>query len=310
VEARLSDVRLGGAWTTRQRCKNGLIYGLVRAAIAFASRAPRFLVRAILAFAAHAAWLVAPNLRRRVAGRLEAGLGRSVASSEVRSAFATAGAALASMALLFREDEPADASLAMDHASAIAFREALDEGRGVVYVTAHLGPWERMAALLVERGFPVATVARESYDPRLTEAVYERLRARRGVRSIYRGETGAAIRVARELGRGGAVGFLIDLPSRGVASLEVPLFGLAHPIPIGPARFALARGAAVVVGTAGSGRVTVRRVPSSDLEVGEAGERALLRRIATELETRIAAAPGAWLGLFAPQDLNSRQNPR
>ncbi|MFX8535407.1 hypothetical protein ABTM11_20295, partial [Acinetobacter baumannii] len=89
------------------------------------------------------------------------------------------------------------------------FREALRGGRGVVFITAHLGPWERMAAVLVEAGFPVATVARESYDPRYT-ALYERLRAPRGVRSIYRGAPGAGRAIARELARGGAVGFLVD----------------------------------------------------------------------------------------------------
>jgi len=93
----------------------------------------------------------------------------------------------------------------------------------VVYVSAHLGSWERMAALLVDEGFPVATVARESYDPRLT-LLYERLRAPAGSAPSYRGRPGAVTAIVRELREGRAVGFLIDLPAR-VRSLREPLFG-------------------------------------------------------------------------------------
>ncbi len=281
MEARLgADVRLGGAWSPGQRRKNDLIYALVRGGIAFAAGAPRSFVRGVVAAVAFLAWVFGGSLRARVAERLALGLGRGAEQAEVRAAFAATGAAISSMAMLFRAGERAAASLELDDASAAAFRSALDEGRGVVYVTAHLGPWERMAALLVERGFPVATVARESYDPRLTSAVYERIRAPRGVRSIYRGAPGAAIRVARELSRGGAVGFLVDLPSRGVPSLEVPLFGASARVAVGPARIALALGAAVVVGTAARGRVLVRRLAAGDLNPGEAGETELTRRIA------------------------------
>jgi KDO2-lipid IV(A) lauroyltransferase len=194
--------------------------------------------------------------------------------------------------------------MTMDAASHAVFRDALAEGRGVVYVAAHLGPWERMAALLVEEGFPVATVARESYDPRFT-ALYERIRAPRGVRSIYRGRPGAATAIVRELRAGRAVGFLIDLPSR-VRSIRAPLFGVETSVAIGAARIALARGAAIVVGTpmpgATDGRLEllVERVSTHDLAPGPADEATLTRRLARLLEARIAARPEAWLGLFAP----------
>jgi KDO2-lipid IV(A) lauroyltransferase len=194
--------------------------------------------------------------------------------------------------------------MTMDAASHAVFRAALAEGRGVVYIAAHLGPWERMAALLVEEGFPVATVARESYDPRLT-ALYEGLRAPRGVRSIYRGRPGAATAIVRELRAGRAVGFLIDLPSR-VRSIRAPLFGVEQAVPVGAARIALARGAAIVVGTpspsasGGPLQLLVERVLTADLPPGPAGEVALTHRLARSLEARIAARPEAWLGLFAP----------
>jgi KDO2-lipid IV(A) lauroyltransferase len=296
------DVREGGAWTRRQRIKNDLIHAVVRAAIAIATRSPRRVIALACAALAMLAYLVLPRERARCRARLEAALGAPVPSSRVRAAFREAGAILADTIALLDPRERASRTLALDPESREAFRAALAEGRGVVFVCAHLGPWERLAALLAEEGFPVATVARESYDPRLTR-LYDRLRAPRGVRAIYRGRPGAAAAIVRELRRGRAVGFLVDLPSR-VPCVRARLFGADADLPVGAARIALARRAAVVVGTAArGGALTIRRVPLDDL--GPDAERNLMDRLAAELDARIAAQPEAWLGLFAPATRSS-----
>jgi Kdo2-lipid IVA lauroyltransferase/acyltransferase len=299
-----ADVRYGGAWTPRQRLKNDALHALVRAAIAVVRRAPRSLVALLCRALGLLAWALLPRERGLVRARLAAGLGQPVPSRRVRAVFLAAGGVLADTLALLDPRERAGRTMSMDAASHAVFRGALAEGRGVVYIAAHLGPWERMAALLVEEGFPVATVARESYDPRFT-ALYERLRAPRGVRSIYRGRPGAATSIVRELRAGRAVGFLIDLPSR-VRSIDAPLFGVEARVPVGAARIALARGAAIVVGspvpsdTAGQLRLLVERVATSDLAPGPSREARLTERLAHALEARIAAHPEAWLGLFAP----------
>jgi len=293
------DVRLGAAWTPRQRLKNDLLHTLIRAALALVTRLPRAVVGALCRALGAAAWLVLGHERALVRARLEAGLGAPVASARVRAVFRRAGATLADTLALLDPRERAGRTLTLAPESAAAFREALDAGRGVVFVSAHLGPWERLAALCGEEGFPVATVARESYDPRLT-AIYDRLRAPRGVRSIYRGRPGAATAIVRELRAGRAVGFLVDLPAR-VPCARARLFGEEADVPVGAARIALARGAAVVVGTCAPGQIVrIRRVETADLARGAAGERALVERLARELDARIAADPEAWLGLFAP----------
>jgi KDO2-lipid IV(A) lauroyltransferase len=299
----VADVREGGTWTSRQRRKNDALYALIRAAIALVRRAPRGVVAALCRALGVVAWALLGRERGLVRARLEAGLAQPVSSRRVRAVFLGAGDVLADTLALLDPRERAGRTMTMDAASHEVFRVALAEGRGVVYIAAHLGPWERMAALLVEEGFPVATVARESYDPRLT-ALYEGLRAPRGVRSIYRGRPGAATAIVRELRAGRAVGFLIDLPSR-VRSIRAPLFGVEQSVPIGAARIALARGAAIVVGTPsrasrGPLQLLVERVRTDDLAPGAAGEVTLTRRLARALEARIAARPEAWLGLFAP----------
>jgi KDO2-lipid IV(A) lauroyltransferase len=285
-------------WTPRQRLKNDLLHALVRAALAVVTRLPRRVVAVLCAGLSLLAWLVLARPRALCRERLAAGTGGPVSAARVRAAFREAGRTLADTLALLDPKEPAARTLALDPAGRAAFHAALAEGRGVVFVSAHLGTWERLAAVLAAEGFPVATVARESYDPRLTP-LYDRLRAPRGVRSIYRGAPGAAVAIVRELRAGRAVGFLIDLPSR-VPCARCRLFGADADVPLGAARIALARGAAVLVGTAGRDRrLRITRVDTAGL-AGAGGERVLMDRLAAELDARIAAGPEAWLGLFAP----------
>jgi KDO2-lipid IV(A) lauroyltransferase len=297
-EAALADVREGGTWTARQRLKNDLVHALVRLGVVAASRLPRRVVLAACRALGLAAWLALPHERARARRRLDAlACAPGAPRASVARAFVRAGELLADTVALLDPREPAGRTLAVDAESRESLRAAFAEGRGVVFVTAHLGPWERMAALLAAEGFPVATVARESYDPRLTR-LYDRLRAPRGVRAIYRGRSDVAFAVLRELAAGRAVGFLVDLPGR-VPSIPCAMLGEERPFPVGPLRIALARRAAVVVGTATGGRVTIARVPTGDLAPGPAGERDLAARLAGALGLRIAAAPADWLGLFA-----------
>jgi KDO2-lipid IV(A) lauroyltransferase len=295
--------------------KNDLIHGFVQVAVSVARRLPHGVLRSLCRALAMLAYLVLGRERRRVRVRLEQGLGRSPSAAGVCRAFSQAGQMLADTLALLKPAERACRTLALDCESRTVFQRALAEGRGVVFISAHLGSWERLAALLVEEGFPVATVARESYDPRFT-ALYERLRRPRGVRSIYRGNAGAVRSILRELSAGGAVGFLVDIPGR-VPCAPARLFGARCWLPLGPARIAIASGAAVLVGTCGPpspsssnpepGCVTITRISMPSLSgQGASQDRlvsALIARIAEELDRRIAAWPHAWLGLFAPPRL-------
>lgn len=311
-----ADVREGVAWTPIQRAKNDLIYGVIALLVAVLTRIPLAASSLVCRTFGALAYVILRRERRRARDRLTRGLGRAARERLVFSAFVELGAQLADVIALLRPGERAARSLCLDEGSREVFRKALAEGRGVAFLSAHIGPWERMAALLVEEGFPVATVARESYDPRIT-GLYERIRAPRGVRSIYRGSPLASMAVAREIARGGAVGFLVDLPGRGLPSTRVPLFGEDADMPTGPARIALSRKCAVLVGTCApaldggdKARVVISRVPVAELGSDPPNEAELIARIARILEARIALWPLAWLGLFAHPRLQARGSPR
>ncbi len=278
------DLRLGEPWTRAQAAKNHVLYAGAMLALGVATRMPRALLRASGGLVAHLAWLSSPALRRSIAARAPAHLG-------ARRVLVGLGRVLADTVLVLTPARALPLSLrASDRA---ALEAAIARGRGVVYATAHLGAWEAMGPLLASHGFGVATVARESYDPRF-DAVYARLRTQRGVEVLYRGKPGFARALVRSLRAGRVVGFPMDLAGRGVRAIQVPWFGSwTRRTPIGPAELAFRLGAAVVVGTpaadAGGPHLHIEEV---SLEGHDAVS--LTRTLAERLSARIEALPAAW----------------
>jgi Kdo2-lipid IVA lauroyltransferase/acyltransferase len=189
---------------------------------------------------------------------------------------------------------------------------ARGEGRGVVFASAHLGPWERVAASIAATGVPFTVLTRDSYDPRFSRA-QNTMRRGAGIKVIRRSSEGpisATLGVLRALRRGDVVGIAMDLRTR-VASCNVPFLGTPAPTALGPARIALRTGAPVVVGSAAPGtppvsgaahdqlEVTATRIATHDLVDSPAGARELTMRINAELSRRILAIPHAWVWMHA-----------
>lgn len=287
------DLREGGRWSSLQRVKNDAIVVLVMAALAIGERLPVRMARAVGRALGLLAWALAPSLRRLTHENIARAL-PEIAPRErgafVRSIYRELGVLLGDAIATLDPERPI-LPLPFLPGSRDVLDSAIADGRGVVFASAHLGPWERVAASLVMAGIPLTVVAREPYDPRLA-SVYRRLRESRGVRTIYRGGKGAGIALVRVLRQSGVLGIPMDLASR-VPSLAVPFLGIAAPTPVGPARLAIRTGAAVVVGTVartqdGSLGLSFVRIEPS------ASEGELLARINAELSTRIRAFPQAW----------------
>ena len=223
----------------------------------------------------------------------------------MRDVFLGLGEDLADALRLLDGREKAGATLQLDETVEPMVREAMAAGRGVVFATAHLGPMERMAALVAECGLPVVTLARESYDPRFT-AMFERARLSRGVQTIFRGRPGAAGAIVRALRHGSVVGFPMDLAGRGMACMQTQFLGRCVPIPLGPARIALRTGAALLVGTpqraaGGAMRVTVEPIGDPIVRVPTARPDELLtKRLVCLLDRRIRALPDRWPWMVSP----------
>jgi KDO2-lipid IV(A) lauroyltransferase len=276
-----------------RRAKNTAIYLLARAAIALAGLIPTGMTAFAGRVLGRLAHLVARRertiARRQLADSLR--VGPDHAALLVRGVFrhlATSAVELCRL-LRKRDDMPA---VVLPPAARAALDGALGEGKGVVFVTAHLGNWELMAISLARQGYPISTVAKASYDPRFTRFL-DRARAGLGVLAINRDTPGAAAGMLRALRAGRILGLLIDQDTS-VPGTFAPFFGrLAH-TPVGAAVLATRTGAPAVLGTirrARGGRhiIDIVRVGPFD-DIGEA-----TAMLTAELERRIRRQPSQWV---------------
>jgi KDO2-lipid IV(A) lauroyltransferase len=304
------DVREGEAWTLLQTAKNAILYAVTRVALALLAPWPAAWLRAFGRALGRVAYVLVARERRVTKenlSRVFPALGPRAQSRLARAVYVELGGHLGDTVALL-SPRHALTPLPIEAGSRAVLDAAVQEGRGVLFVSAHLGPWERVAASLVEAGVPLTTLAREGYDPRLTK-LFDELRGRLGVQAIYRGSPGAAVRIVRTLRRGEVLGAPMDLRSR-VPSIEVSFLGFPALTAVGPARIALRAGAAVVVGTAmpkpsaSEGRapsleITATRIDTSGLLPGPLGERALTEALNAELSRRIRAFPEGWVWMHA-----------
>ncbi len=179
------------------------------------------------------------------------------------------------------------------------FERLFAEGRGVVVASAHLGPWELLAAACARRGIPLNIVTRSLRGAANRQLVAAR--AKSGVREIpARGALAAGVQALR---RGEVVVNLLDqnmLPRRGIF---VDFFGV--PACTTPAASIMARrtGAPAIVAVAihePDGRVRLRvdgpfPIPGG---AGPAGEvRAHTQLLCAAIEAQVRAHPEQWLWL-------------
>ncbi len=296
MKTELARTALDLKWGRAQTLKNEAIYALVRLAVASCSLASPRLLRTLgrsLGRLAHGICRHARKTALANISRAMPDLSEVERRRLVSRVFSRLGEHLGDTVAMLRPGAKLDV-LPFEATERAVLDRARAEGHGVVFASAHLGPWERVAATLVEHGVPLTTIAREPYDPRLT-AIYDALRAPRGVRAIYRGSPGAATRIVRVLRQGGVLGMPMDLKSR-VPSIDAPFLGQSAATPVGPARIALRMGAAVVVGTcAPNDAVTMTRIPTADLSADAKSEHILTARINEALSARILAMPDAWV---------------
>jgi Kdo2-lipid IVA lauroyltransferase/acyltransferase len=295
VNADGRDVRTGGRWTRAQRVKNFVLYVLLRLALSLADRLPR---NALLALG-RAAGLVAHGLfaasRRSAEQNVRHGLSGCEPEAMVKACFVRAGENLMTCLLLRRPCVRALDLIDVPDEARARIELALADGRGAVFVSAHLGPFEAIAAAVTELGYPSTVVVRESYDPRLDPLV-DRHRLARGVEVIHRGAPGAAGRIVRALRRGQLVGFLPDLGGR-VQSVEVPFLGQCFSFPIGPQRIAQRAAVPLLVGVLAPARHRPDRLQLEvhDLTSETSSAQLLTQRVASTLGAAIARLPEHWL---------------
>ncbi|MBA3355428.1 MAG: lysophospholipid acyltransferase family protein [Pyrinomonadaceae bacterium] len=122
-------------------------------------------------------------------------------------------------------------------------REAKKNGRGIIFLTGHVGSWELLSFAWSALEYPISFLVRPIDNSRV-EAMIEKVRTRFGNRAIDK--KSAARQSLRVLREGGTLGILSDLNSHPNEGVFVPFFGKLACTSAGIATLALKTDAVVI----------------------------------------------------------------
>ncbi len=171
----------------------------------------------------------------------------------------------------------------------------IDEGRGVVLFTAHVGNWEWLAIAMGLFSRPTSVLQRERDEPEMGRYITE-FRARVGVQTIDRGSPAAPRQMINAVRSGGILAFLLDQNMR-TESVKVPFFGRPALTPIGPVKFAIRTEAWVVTALQErrpDGTHHIRILEPIQCKRDD-DPVALAARITGEIEQQIRRVPEQWV---------------
>jgi KDO2-lipid IV(A) lauroyltransferase len=284
-----------------KRLKRTVRHWLVRGAVAAIGALPLRLASRIGRAFGSFAFALASGERRKALASLHIAFPEKSEAERLdlaRASFRHLGQSAFELACVSQIDRHVDRLIEWPAEDRRALENALARGRGVVFVTGHVGNWELMARRVALAGFPAQTIARETSDAGTTSMV-ARFRESGGVRTIWRGQDGAARQMLRALKAGEILGLVIDQDTA-VQSVFVPFFGKLAATPRAPADLVLRTGAALIAGfcqrkTDGTYVLSMREVP---VEPSDDRERDVLRltdALSREIEGAIRRAPEQWV---------------
>lgn len=183
------------------------------------------------------------------------------------------------------------------------FLEGQRRGKGVLYLTGHIGGWELSSFAHALYGFPLHYMARPLDNVRV-DALVNRYRCLSGNQPIFKNESARALlRILRE---SGTVGILADQNTMPEEGVFVDFFGKAACTTTGIARVALHTDAAVVPGYAywdqGIGRYKLHFDPPVELVRTGDTERDVYvntQKFANVIENIIRKYPEQWVWVHA-----------
>ena len=179
----------------------------------------------------------------------------------------------------------------------------LDAGRGVIFVSPHLGSYDVAGAWLASYGWRMLAVAEELNPPELFE-MFCSLRRSVGVEVLPAGKGSTARTLLSALRDGAAAGLVADRDISG-SGIDIEFFGETTMLPNGPAVLALRTGAPLIVGALfqrPGGRYHAVLLDPIEVSAEKADRervRALTAEVASRMEELIRREPGQW-HLFQP----------
>jgi KDO2-lipid IV(A) lauroyltransferase len=175
--------------------------------------------------------------------------------------------------------------------------KAFKTGRGVIFLTAHLGPYECLAHELSLKGYRPFIVGTPLKDPLLNSLLMQN-RTRFGAVAIDRGKD--MYRIMKNITSGGTMAILIDQDTS-VKSVFVDFFGKPCSTPVGATVLALKTGAAVVPVFAHlneNGTMAINYYPEVEITKTGDEEKDIVtntQKLTTIIENEIRKFPDQWV---------------
>lgn len=274
-------------WSWRQHVKNALLYCAMRTGMGAAQRLP---IRGLLRLLG----CLAPYLFRREARRAHAQI--SIVLPHVDAAKTTRRMFVHFAESIWELCRLHQSVPTLDGAARRVLDEVLAEKKGVVLITGHIGNWEMLGQAIAAAGYPITTIARPSYDPRVT-AWLQQWRTSRGLQVLWR-KRNSGRAILRVLGKNRLMAFLIDQDTE-TAGAYVPFFGRAAFTPTTPAALALRTGAPVIFCWHHRHRkqhkITIERIHYAPTGNTDRDVLALTVILSVRLESVIRAVPEQWV---------------
>lgn len=243
----LLNAPLPERWSSKQRLKNTLIVKVVTQAFKALSTIPIAYLYKCMHGLSRLAFLIAASDRNRAISQIQQALNVSEtqAAALTRAMFEHLGKV--GMEWIHKDkllDEHPDLQLSEQHR--LLFEQALAEENGLVAITGHIGNWELLAQMVAKAGFPVVSVARPTYDPRLTRWIHQ-LRSTQGMKVLWRGSSSSPREILRVFRDNQILGMLIDQDTK-VQSAFVPFFNKPAATPTAAATLALRKKTPIIIG--------------------------------------------------------------
>jgi Kdo2-lipid IVA lauroyltransferase/acyltransferase len=285
----------------RGKFRTDLEYAAVRALLAALGALPRPAAVAVGRAFGRLAYMLAGGLRRTGMRNLELAfpeMPEGERARTLRRSMVTLGRQLGEFSQ-FPRSTPEGIARLVEYDGIEILREAKVRGRGIIFLTGHLGAWEVLSFAHSALHEPISFMVRRLDNPRV-ETFVDGIRTRFGNKSI---DKKMAARSALKLLRdGGILGILADLNTQPNEGVFVPFFGRPACTTSGIAVLALRTDASVIPVVApwdeASGRWVFRGSPIVELVRTGDHERDVevnTARFTAALEQQIRKYPDQWL---------------